>query len=101
MCRSARSSYCVEVGDADIHDVRDASELRRFGVACRDVKDLATFDPRTLSYRASGSAFAAIPAESGGAMRVLVTGGAGYIGSVITDQLVSDGHDVVVYDNLS
>jgi UDP-glucose 4-epimerase len=34
-------------------------------------------------------------------MRILVTGGAGYIGSVITDQLVSDGHTVVVYDNLS
>jgi len=34
-------------------------------------------------------------------MRVLVTGGAGYIGSVITDQLVADGHTVVVYDNLS
>jgi UDP-glucose 4-epimerase len=34
-------------------------------------------------------------------MRVLVTGGAGYIGSVITDQLVTDGHSVVVYDNLS
>jgi UDP-glucose 4-epimerase len=34
-------------------------------------------------------------------MRVLVTGGAGYIGSVITDQLVSGGHRVVVYDNLS
>jgi len=34
-------------------------------------------------------------------MRVLVTGGAGYIGSVITDQLIDDGHAVVVYDNLS
>jgi UDP-glucose 4-epimerase len=34
-------------------------------------------------------------------MRVLVTGGAGYIGSVVTEQLVSDGHEVVVYDNLS
>ena len=34
-------------------------------------------------------------------MRVLVTGGAGYIGSVITDQLVARGHRVVVYDNLS
>ena len=28
-------------------------------------------------------------------------GGAGYIGSVITDQLIADGHSVVVYDNLS
>src|SRR5688572_15907926 len=34
-------------------------------------------------------------------MRVLVTGGAGYIGSVVTEQLVSDGHAVVVYDNLT
>jgi UDP-glucose 4-epimerase len=34
-------------------------------------------------------------------MRVLVTGGAGYIGSVVTEQLVTDGHQVVVYDNLS
>jgi UDP-glucose 4-epimerase len=34
-------------------------------------------------------------------MRVLVTGGAGYIGSVITDHLIANGHTVVVYDNLS
>ncbi len=34
-------------------------------------------------------------------MRVLVTGGAGYIGSVVTEQLVKDGHAVVVYDNLA
>ena len=33
-------------------------------------------------------------------MRVLVTGGAGYIGSVVTEQLVKGGHTVVVYDNL-
>ena len=34
-------------------------------------------------------------------MRVLITGGAGYIGSVITDQLIADGHTAIVYDNLS
>ncbi len=34
-------------------------------------------------------------------MKVLVTGGAGYIGSVVTSQLLTAGHDVVVYDNLS
>ena len=33
-------------------------------------------------------------------MRVLVTGGAGYIGSVVTEELVNDSHEVVVYDNL-
>jgi UDP-glucose 4-epimerase len=34
-------------------------------------------------------------------MRVLVTGGAGYIGSVVVEELLRDGHDVVAYDNLS
>lgn len=34
-------------------------------------------------------------------MRVLVTGGAGYIGSVIVARLRARGHDVVVYDDLS
>jgi UDP-glucose 4-epimerase len=33
-------------------------------------------------------------------MNVLVTGGAGYIGSVVTEELVHDGHNVVVYDSL-
>jgi UDP-glucose 4-epimerase len=33
-------------------------------------------------------------------MRVLVTGGAGYIGSIVSEELVRDGHEVVVYDNL-
>lgn len=33
-------------------------------------------------------------------MRVLVTGGAGYIGSIVTEELVKDGHQVVVYDSL-
>jgi UDP-glucose 4-epimerase len=33
-------------------------------------------------------------------MRVLVTGGAGYIGSVVTEELLRDGHEVAVYDNL-
>jgi UDP-glucose 4-epimerase len=34
-------------------------------------------------------------------LNVLVTGGAGYIGSVVVDTLVKSGHGVVVYDNLS
>jgi UDP-glucose 4-epimerase len=35
------------------------------------------------------------------AERVLVTGGAGYIGSVVTSQLLAKGHEVIIYDNLS
>lgn len=34
-------------------------------------------------------------------MKVLVSGGAGYIGSHVTRQLAEAGHEVVVYDNLS
>jgi UDP-glucose 4-epimerase len=34
-------------------------------------------------------------------MRVLVTGGAGYIGSVVAAQLLAGGHEVVVVDDLS
>lgn len=33
-------------------------------------------------------------------MNILVTGGAGYIGSVVTAQLIAAGHTVVVYDSL-
>ncbi|MGB7925057.1 MAG: UDP-glucose 4-epimerase GalE [Pyrinomonadaceae bacterium] len=33
-------------------------------------------------------------------MRILVTGGAGYIGSVVTEELLKDGHEAVVYDSL-
>ncbi len=34
-------------------------------------------------------------------MRILVTGGAGYIGSITVKNLQGEGHDVVVFDNLS
>src|ERR1041384_7098370 len=34
-------------------------------------------------------------------MNVFVTGGAGYIGSICTEELLNAGHAVTVYDNLS
>lgn len=34
-------------------------------------------------------------------MRLLITGGAGYIGSVVSEMCLASGDDVVIYDNLS
>ena len=34
-------------------------------------------------------------------MKILLTGGAGYIGSHVAAALVSAGHDVVCFDNLA
>jgi UDP-glucose 4-epimerase len=36
----------------------------------------------------------------GGGMKVLVTGGAGFIGSHLVDRVVQEGHEVIIVDNL-
>jgi len=39
--------------------------------------------------------------DMGETLKALITGGAGFIGSNLTHRLVREGHDAVVYDNLS
>ncbi len=34
-------------------------------------------------------------------MKILVVGGAGYVGGVVTDEFINKKHDVIVYDNLT
>ncbi len=33
-------------------------------------------------------------------MKILVVGGAGYIGSICTELLLDEGHEAIVFDNL-
>ena len=53
---------------------------------------------RTHGQILGGARNASVPSA---VMRVLVTGGAGYIGSVVSALLLSEGHQVVVVDDLS
>ena len=34
-------------------------------------------------------------------MKCIVTGGAGFIGSNLVDRLINDGHQVIIFDDLS
>src|SRR5688572_29863599 len=34
-------------------------------------------------------------------MKILITGGAGFVGSHLADKLIGDGHEITVIDNLS
>jgi UDP-glucose 4-epimerase len=42
----------------------------------------------------------AVAGEREGALKILVTGGAGYIGGTVAEELLQAGHSVVIYDNL-
>src|SRR5579864_8855248 len=41
-----------------------------------------------------------VPNEKGAAVRIIVTGGAGFIGSHIAEAFLTEGHDVLVLDSL-
>ena len=69
---------------------------RRSRRACRPVP---IQPPRRTSRRNGAASCAGSP--GGPEMRVLVTGGAGYVGSVSVEALVAAGHDVLVLDDLS
>ena len=59
--------------------------------------------PTSPPVRSSGARQQGSPrvADKEVAQRILVTGGAGFLGSHLCDRLISDGHEVVCVDNMS
>src|SRR5512138_1847509 len=52
-----------------------------------------------VSAMSLSGATATVAAERGNGMRILVTGGAGFIGSHLCERLLADGHEVICVDN--
>ena len=44
---------------------------------------------------------ATVNTNNGGSMKVLVTGGCGFIGSHVVDNFIAGNHEVVIIDDLS
>ncbi len=59
--------------------------------------------PSVTSSTAGGAETRRLPVRplTSAAMRTLVIGGAGYIGSVVSSYLIAEGHEVIVLDDLS
>lgn len=64
-------------------------------------------DPLSVPYRPAAGREQLLPSgrrtvsERSVALKIFVTGGAGYIGGAVAGELVAAGHDVVVFDDLS
>ena len=81
---------------ADVADFLDLSSISRSFAALPDLRPFAWSDSCAvfpLSRHAQSIRLAGV--------KVFVTGGAGYIGSVCVEELLNAGHDVTVYDNLT
>ncbi len=80
-----------------IEAVRASTDRMKDG--CTGARNALTTS--TASRGDSGTAISVKPAEYWHGARILVTGGAGFIGSHVVDAYVAAGHEVAILDNFS
>ena len=87
---------------AAVHDERIAERIGELRVALDPAARAAlAARPGPRRARARPPPIDGRDAARTGGMKLLVTGGAGYIGSVVANQLLERGHEVAVLDDLS
>src|SRR5437868_12453671 len=79
---------------------REPQRLKPGRVDCLSTAPLKPMPPKPALHIYETSPRCFRP-DAGDAMKVVVTGGAGYIGATTVQALLDSGHEVVVYDNLS
>lgn len=106
-------TICVQLAQQKIEDDMTTSpeyrlEKRQFSY--QDSAQQLSLDPQKITIQPLLNDYTvepykhlfshSLPALQPGQRRILVTGGAGFIGSHLTEQLLEKGHQVIVLDNL-
>ncbi|KAG0243297.1 UDP-glucuronic acid decarboxylase 1 [Actinomortierella wolfii] len=93
-------NYVTTVGDVEVRSDVELAALQRLYLPDNDSAfRLVDMQDKTISYRHSPSfpAVKALPPME--RRRILVTGGAGFVGSHLVDRLMLMGHEVIILDN--